>query len=205
MDISRLPTTRIRVYKGVRCVFRSLTMNNGGFSIEHILREAQGYSSPPVLRSHVSSLKRIFPTLNPTVAEFMFNDGTQANLIKLSGTIPIFFRKNRYNIPVCIWLPKTYPASPPIAYVEALQDMFIKPGHPFVDPSGYVRVPVINTWNPQRSTLIMLCEEMSAKFSQESPIYKRAPQGANSSPRTNQHSATRPPAYEPNQNIISSR
>mmetsp|Transcript_154 Transcript_154/g.394 ORF Transcript_154/g.394 Transcript_154/m.394 type:complete len:409 (-) Transcript_154:246-1472(-) len=110
-------------------------------------------------------------SLQARVEAYVFNDGKMANLVGLTGTIPIHYRRNQYNIPVKIWVTQDYPRSAPIAYVTPTKDMRIHRGHPNVDESGtvYMSYPI---WTENRSTLAMLCVILSQKFSQKPPVYK---------------------------------
>jgi hypothetical protein len=48
----------------------------------------------------------------------VFNDGRSAELVKLKGTVPIYFKKVRYNIPVAFWLLQNFPDTAPLCFVE---------------------------------------------------------------------------------------
>lgn len=77
----------------------------------------------------------------------MHNDGTVQNLLKLTGTITIFYRSSSYNIPVDMWLMLDYPLAPPRVYVTPTQDMAIKPRHPHVHADGLAHVPYLSNWD----------------------------------------------------------
>lgn len=116
-------------------------------------------------------------SLNPSIEDYVYNNGTMAKLMSLSGTIPIYYNRVQYNIPVRIWVPQTYPQAAPICYVTPTKDMRIKRGHPNVDESGTVYMSY-GIWNTGRTTLSELCVLLSQKFSANPPVYKYNPKTA---------------------------
>ena len=64
--------------------------------------------------------------LAPQHDTFVFDDGEEKPLLNVNGTIPIVYRGNTYNIPVCFWLLIDYPAVAPMAYIRPTLDMQIK-------------------------------------------------------------------------------
>jgi hypothetical protein len=69
--------------------------------------------------------RKIFKNHNinprPDVDVFVFDNGEERSLVNLNGTIPVDYRGNSYNIPVCFWLLHDYPNSAPMAYVKPTQ------------------------------------------------------------------------------------
>ena len=55
----------------------------------------------------------------------------------------------KYNIPVRLWLPETFPYAAPLAFVEPTQDMMIMHNHPFVNASGAVATDYLRQWSPR--------------------------------------------------------
>eukprot|EP01117_Protostelium_nocturnum_P004303 TRINITY_DN1569_c2_g1_i9.p1 TRINITY_DN1569_c2_g1~~TRINITY_DN1569_c2_g1_i9.p1 ORF type:complete len:117 (-),score=25.39 TRINITY_DN1569_c2_g1_i9:12-362(-) len=47
-------------------------------------------------------------------------------ILYLHGTVPIFFNRQTYNIPVAIWIVESYPFSAPMVLVKPTADMIIK-------------------------------------------------------------------------------
>lgn len=43
--------------------------------------------------------------------------------ICLQGTVPMYYKGNRYNIPVNIWVMEDYPYRPPMPYVTPTESM----------------------------------------------------------------------------------
>ena len=94
-------------------------------------------------------------------------------MIKLTGTVPIYFSNVKYNIPVALWISERYPNQPPVAYVTPLDSMIIKPNHSYVDASGMVRTPYLFHWHPERCDLVGMVEEMTQIFGNEPPLFAR--------------------------------
>jgi hypothetical protein len=69
------------------------------------------------------------------------------DLVNLSGTIPVTYKGNTYNIPICIWLIDTHPKNAPICYVKPTSDMSIKASI-FVDQNGKIYLPYLHDWAP---------------------------------------------------------
>lgn len=85
--------------------------------VQETLRSV-GYSNE-ILRQQASILlsQPVGLGLNPKSDTFVYNDGSSAQLFKLEGTIPMFFKKDRYNTPVAFWIEQAFPEKPPICFV----------------------------------------------------------------------------------------
>jgi len=130
-----------------------------------------GYTNKTKVVNEVREVLFQTKSLRPNVESYVFNDGKMANLLSLSGTIPIHYRRNQYNIPVKMWITKDYPSTPPIGYVTPTKDMRIHKGHPNVNESGtiYMSYPI---WHAGSSTLTTLCFTLSENFSKKPPVYR---------------------------------
>merc|ERR1712087_897778 len=99
----------------------------------------------------VTMLLRQIPSLSPSSSRLIANDGSSSNVLLLTGTVPIYFQGNQYNIPVDTYVPLEYPQMPPIAFVRPTGEMMIKPDHPNVQPdTGLLRYDTIDYlkhWN----------------------------------------------------------
>jgi hypothetical protein len=51
--------------------------------------------------------------------------------------------------------------------------MIVSPQHSCVEPSGFIKSRLINSWNPINSNLINLIVELSSLFSYEPPLYTK--------------------------------
>ena len=123
---------------------------------------------------------------------YTYNDGRTVGMIKLTGTVPIYFSNVKYNIPMTLWISERYPNQPPFAYVTPLDNMIIKENHSYVDPTGMVRTPYFLHWHPERCDLVGMVEEMTQIFGNEPPLFARPPRSA---PSYSQPSPT--PIYHP--------
>lgn len=119
-------------------------------------------------------------------------DGRAVLLLLLEGTLPIFYRGTRYNIPVVMWLPENYPRQSPFVYVTPTHDMIIKPNHSFVDPTGLVRSIYINNWQYPRSNLNEMAHDTAIQFGTEPPLFSKPPGWSGSHPAPTTATA-RPP------------
>ncbi|XP_034743200.1 uncharacterized protein si:dkey-181m9.8 [Etheostoma cragini] len=81
---------------------------------------------------------------------------------------------SEYNIPVCIWLHETHPASRPRCFVCPSVSMVINPSCTCVDASGNISLDALSTWT-QGSNLLLLVSEMRLVFQKDPPLYCRPP------------------------------
>lgn len=109
-------------------------------------------------------------TLQVTPSKFIHNDGRSVALLQLSGTIPVWYRSTRYNIPITIWLLEAFPRVAPLVYVTPTKEMVIQvTSH--VDASGLVSVPYLREWVFQGSSLLKLAQILCDVFGQQPPVY----------------------------------
>lgn len=78
---------------------------------------------------------------------------------------------NKYNIPVLMWFPETFPQAAPLIYVRPTANMVIKGGHKNVNASGLVNTPCLWNWSSPMSTLLDAITEMSICFGSVPPLY----------------------------------
>ncbi|MGH0145465.1 UNVERIFIED_CONTAM: hypothetical protein FKN15_005417 [Acipenser sinensis] len=86
-----------------------------------------------------------YKDLKPVMDAYVFNDGSTKDLMSLTGTVPVSYRGNTYNIPVCLWLLDVYPYNPPICFVKPTSAMMIKTGK-HVDANGKIYLPYLHEW-----------------------------------------------------------
>lgn len=131
------------------------------------------YKHPSETKDQIINTCKQYRDLKPTSEPFVFNDGTQRDMVHLEGTIPINYRGNVYNIPVSIHILDTHPYNPPLVYVKPTATMQIKPGR-YVDPNGKVDMPVIKDWRHPSSDLLSLVQILTFTFGEECPVFSRA-------------------------------
>ncbi|MBN3300872.1 TS101 protein, partial [Amia calva] len=103
---------------------------------------------------------------------YVFNDGSTRDLMSLTGTVPVSYRGNVYNIPVCLWLLDTYPYNPPICFVKPTSAMMIKTGK-HIDANGKIYLPYLHEWKHPQSDLYGLIQVMIVVFGEEPPVFSR--------------------------------
>uniref|UniRef100_A0A1W7RC29 Tumor susceptibility 101 protein-like protein n=1 Tax=Agkistrodon contortrix contortrix TaxID=8713 RepID=A0A1W7RC29_AGKCO len=129
-----------------------------------------------------------YKDLKPVMDNYVFNDGSSRELMSLTGTIPVSYRGNIYNIPICLWLLDTYPFNPPICFVKPTSSMTIKTGK-HVDANGRIYLPYLHEWKHPQSDLIGLIQVMIVVFGDEPPVFSRPTISASYPP----YQATGPP------------
>ncbi|XP_039594200.1 tumor susceptibility gene 101 protein-like [Polypterus senegalus] len=113
-----------------------------------------------------------YKDLKPSMDAYVFNDGTSRELMSLTGTVPVSYKGNTYNIPVCLWLLDTYPYNPPICFVKPTSTMMIKTGK-HVDANGKIYLPYLHEWKHPESDLYGLIQVMIVVFGEEPPVFSR--------------------------------
>ncbi|XP_056115037.1 tumor susceptibility gene 101 protein [Rhinichthys klamathensis goyatoka] len=113
-----------------------------------------------------------YKDLKPVLDHYVFNDGSTKELLSLTGTVPVNYRGNVYNIPICLWLLDSYPYNPPICFVKPTSAMMIKPGK-HVDANGKIYLPYLHEWKPPQSNLLGLIQVMIVVFGEEPPVFSR--------------------------------
>uniref|UniRef100_A0A8C3B2D1 Tumor susceptibility 101a n=1 Tax=Cyclopterus lumpus TaxID=8103 RepID=A0A8C3B2D1_CYCLU len=113
-----------------------------------------------------------YKDLKPVMDAYVFNDGSTRDLMSLTGTVPVSYRGNIYNIPVCLWLLDTYPYNPPICFVKPTSAMMIKTGK-HIDANGKIYLPYLHEWKHPQSDLYGLIQVMIVVFGEEPPVFSR--------------------------------
>lgn len=113
---------------------------------------------------------------------YTFTHGVIQELLALTGTIPVRYRGNTYNIPIAIYLPKDYPTTPPICYVKPTPEMIIKQSK-HVDGSGRIYLPYLSDWKENISDLLGVIQVMICIFGESPPVYQKPKQAPYSAGR----------------------
>jgi len=143
------------------------------------------------VRDIVNSLTH-FKDLKPVADKFMYNDGTSKTLISLTGTIPVVYKNNRYNIPIAIWIQEMHPQVSPICFVKPTSTMQVRQGK-HVDASGRIYLPYLNEWRPNTHSTIGCIQTMVSIFSQEPPVFSKPSQPPRPAPAP--YGGTQRPPY----------
>ncbi|EEZ99668.1 tumor susceptibility gene 101 protein [Tribolium castaneum] len=132
------------------------------------------YHNPDVTFRDVLNAVNHYQGLLPFHEYYTFTDGSTMELVNLTGTIPVIYKGNTYNIPICIWLMDTHPKNAPICYVKPTADMSIKPSM-FVDQNGKIYLPYLHDWKTHDGTsdLLGLIQVMIVTFGDQPPVFAR--------------------------------
>ena len=79
---------------------------------------SSSYRSADAARRDVVNAATHYKGPTPKTNTFMFNDGNQKELLCLTGTIPVPYKGDSYNIPVEMWILDTHPMHAPMCYVR---------------------------------------------------------------------------------------
>uniref|UniRef100_A0A4Y0BHZ4 UEV domain-containing protein n=1 Tax=Anopheles funestus TaxID=62324 RepID=A0A4Y0BHZ4_ANOFN len=140
-----------------------------------LTRMLSSYRDPTATKKDVTNALRIYHGLQHRMEEYVFNDGSTKMLLNLHGTIPVKYKGNTYNIPICIWLMDTHPKNAPICYVKPTSEMRIKVSA-YVDFNGKIYLPYLHDWNPKNADLLDLIQIMSVTFGEVPPVYSKGPE-----------------------------
>ncbi|NP_001086736.1 tumor susceptibility 101 L homeolog [Xenopus laevis] len=121
----------------------------------------------------ILNVTSLYRDLKPIMDSYVFNDGSSRELLSLSGTIPVPYKGNTYNIPICLWLLDTYPFNPPICFVKPTSTMTIKTGK-HVDANGKIYLPYLHEWKHPPSDLLGLIQILIVVFGEEPPVFSRS-------------------------------
>ncbi len=147
------------------------------------------------VKSDVLNTLQSIPSLQPNYGippSRIQNESSLSMLLNLSGTLPIFFKGNQYNIPVTIWLLDVYPYMSPIFFVTPTIEMVIKEKHKHVDSIGIVYHPYISSWNAQNCNIVELCRVIATTFGEDPPVRQKLTQSTQNRPDFNYNNQTPP-------------
>eukprot|EP00538_Stauroneis_constricta_P009126 CAMPEP_0119572174 /NCGR_PEP_ID=MMETSP1352-20130426/44484_1 /TAXON_ID=265584 /ORGANISM="Stauroneis constricta, Strain CCMP1120" /LENGTH=405 /DNA_ID=CAMNT_0007621859 /DNA_START=1243 /DNA_END=2460 /DNA_ORIENTATION=+ len=133
------------------------------------------YRDPSRVDRDASSLIKSAVGLHlvPGIAPLVENNGNASNCLVLQGTISIVYLGQTYQQLVDIYLPPSYPRSPPVTYVRLAPGMYMKENHKHVGGDGMVYMPYTHEWNAQTHSLIEMVMAMSSVFSASPPVFSK--------------------------------
>nr|XP_032837245.1 tumor susceptibility gene 101 protein-like [Petromyzon marinus] len=141
-------------------------------SVENLLTTC-GYRYKDVTAKDAANLLGAYRDLRAGVDTCVFGDGSSKELVNISGTIPLHYKGNIYNIPVQLWLFDTHPYLPPYCFVKPTSSMLIKEGK-HVGKDGRIYLPYLHEWKAHASDLLGLVQVMLAVFGEQPPLYSRS-------------------------------
>lgn len=109
---------------------------------------------------------KILPYNNP-------QDPPTRQLIALEGVISVFYLQQRYNLPIKIYLPSSFPVVAPLAYVNPTSKMKISQKCRYVHPtSGLITSEYLKHWDYPAGNLVSLVGDLQIIFSSDPPLYE---------------------------------
>ncbi|KAG9396322.1 UEV domain [Carpediemonas membranifera] len=159
--------------------------------LHNLLSKIGTYRQMDVVSGQILECFRTYSNLKPILGVI---PAQSSHCVVLRGTVPMYYRNNKYNIPVGMWIPTTFPSSPPIPYVLPTGDMFIRPNHPQVDKYGKVTLDYIHprNWRPGQSTLLESVNQLCIEFGKNPPVSS----GPSPSSGSAQHHRPPPPQQQ---------
>lgn len=162
---------------------------------QHLNSLLSKYKNIAATKKDIIQANEQYRALNFRQDPYVFNDGTRKELVNLSGTIPVVYKKNTYHIPICIWIMDTHPFNAPICFVTPTQDMQIKVSM-YVDHNGKIYLPYLHDWQPNSSDLLGLIQVMIVTFGDHPPVYSK-PKDTSASPYPQQSFMPQPGPVNP--------
>ncbi|KAI0210696.1 hypothetical protein LSAT2_004542 [Lamellibrachia satsuma] len=130
------------------------------------------YQHPDIAKRDILNVFNSYKDLRPVLDAYVFNDGTRKELLCLDGTIPVPYKGNTYNIPICLWLMDTHPYNPPMVFVKPTSSMMLKTGR-HIDATGRVYLPYLHEWKHPQADLIGLFQVLVIIFGEDPPVYSK--------------------------------
>uniref|UniRef100_A0A8K9UTW8 UEV domain-containing protein n=1 Tax=Oncorhynchus mykiss TaxID=8022 RepID=A0A8K9UTW8_ONCMY len=138
-------------------------------SPEAIQKILSRYKFRDVAIEELQKVHRIHPAMKPVAGTYTFSDGTQKDLLKLIGNIPVKYEGHSYNLPILLWLMDSFPFTPPICLLRPTTNMVIREGK-HVDARGRIYLPSLHNWDHPKSSVVGLLAEMISQFEEEPPL-----------------------------------
>nr|XP_054775007.1 tumor susceptibility gene 101 protein-like [Lytechinus pictus] len=148
-------------------------MSSSGQFDAYVKQHLGKYTNRDQTHRDILNVFAAFKDLRPKIDTHVFNDGRRQELICIDGTIPVLYKANTYNIPICVWILETHPHNPPLCFVRPTSTMLIKPSK-HVDANGRVYLPYLHDWKPNNSDLVGLIQVMTVVFGESSPVYAKS-------------------------------
>ncbi|XP_015790509.1 tumor susceptibility gene 101 protein [Tetranychus urticae] len=146
------------------------------------------YKYQTQVKKDIVNVFSFYHGLQPKLEKYTFPGGKDQELVTLNGTIPISFKGSTYHIPVCIFVQKDHPYSPPMCYVRPTPEMAIKASK-YVDNEGKIYLPYLSDWKAESSDILGAIQVMIIIFGETPPVYQKP----KTSPLEQQQSYNKPP------------
>ena len=87
--------------------------------------------------------------------------------------VKVLFKSKSYDVPILIYIPKTFPKTAPEIYIENQSDIGVNPKNKDIDVSTKkLSLGTLRGWNVY-STISGVIEDIKVSFNKEFPIYKK--------------------------------
>ncbi|XP_016074923.1 PREDICTED: ubiquitin-conjugating enzyme E2 variant 3 isoform X2 [Miniopterus natalensis] len=140
------------------------------FDCEGLRRLLGKYKFRDLTVEELKNVNMFFPHFRYSMDTYVFKDSSQKDLLNFTGTVPVKYQGNTYNIPIRLWILDSHPFAPPICFLKPTANMGISVGK-HVDAQGRIYLPYLQNWSHPKSVLVGLIKEMIAKFQEELPLY----------------------------------
>ncbi|XP_063497117.1 ubiquitin-conjugating enzyme E2 variant 3 isoform X5 [Symphalangus syndactylus] len=140
------------------------------FDCEGLRRLLGKYKFRDLTVEELKNVNVFFPHFKYSMDTYVFKDSSQKDLLNFTGTIPVMYQGNTYNIPIRFWILDSHPFAPPICFLKPTANMGILVGK-HVDAQGRIYLPYLQNWSHPKSVIVGLIKEMIAKFQEELPLY----------------------------------
>uniref|UniRef100_A0A8C5MGN2 Protein kinase domain-containing protein n=1 Tax=Leptobrachium leishanense TaxID=445787 RepID=A0A8C5MGN2_9ANUR len=140
------------------------------FNAEEMKLRLGKYKFRDLTIEELKDVHKAFPNFTYSMDAYTFKDGSRKDLLKVTGTIPMKFQGNKYNIPICLWILDSHPFAPPLCFLQPTENMGIRVGK-HIDAQGRIYLPYLQNWSHPKSTVVSLTREMVAMFEEDLPVY----------------------------------
>ncbi|XP_068929081.1 ubiquitin-conjugating enzyme E2 variant 3 isoform X2 [Petaurus breviceps papuanus] len=140
------------------------------FDCESLRRQLSKYKFRDLTVEELTNLNMSYPNFRFSMDTYVFKDNSQKDLLNFTGTIPVNYQGNTYNIPIRLWILDSHPFAPPICFLKPTPNMGISVGK-HVDAQGRIYLPYLQNWSHPKSVITGLIREMIIKFQEELPLY----------------------------------
>ncbi|XP_045681614.1 ubiquitin-conjugating enzyme E2 variant 3 isoform X1 [Phyllostomus hastatus] len=144
------------------------------FDCEGLRRLLCKYKFRDLTVEELKNVNMFFPHFRYSMDTYVFKDDSQKDLLNFTGTIPVIYQGNTYNIPIRLWILDSHPFAPPICFLKPTANMEISVGK-HVDAQGRIYLPYLQNWSHPKSVIVGLIKEMITKFQEELPLYSLSP------------------------------
>ncbi|KAM8970627.1 ubiquitin-conjugating enzyme E2 variant 3 isoform X1 [Sarcophilus harrisii] len=140
------------------------------FDSERVRRQLSKYKFRDLTMEELMKVNMFYPDFRFSMDTYVFKDSSQKDLLNFTGTIPVNYQGNTYNIPIRLWILDSHPFAPPICFLKPTPNMGISVGK-HVDAQGRIYLPYLQNWSHPKSVITGLISEMIIKFQEELPLY----------------------------------